>query len=234
MIWPEEPKSDLQSIEEAKDKHQKAKTVRERMRQYNKKVLDERMRKTKNLKPVKIGDVVLISQGIGTVRYVGPVHCRPKEDEYIGVELNKPKGKNNGTIMGKTYFICPPKFGLFVKSSRRKPVPKNHKMKELMEKISRLTNKDEEEFDFIPHDLFMGELDNNTPQVSQPGSPKRNRSIEPIIKVSEPPSPAASIISLASVISVSTFCSDGPQCEENSDEFIVIGTRESDPKLTNL
>jgi tubulin-folding cofactor B len=49
----------------------------------------------------------------GIVRYVG------KRDGakgfWVGVELDEPFGKNNGTLNGKTYFECDENFGVFVK-----------------------------------------------------------------------------------------------------------------------
>lgn len=58
-------------------------------------------------KPLKVGqrvDVVKDSQNKlrGTVSYVGTTLFSP--GKWIGVILDEPKGKNNGTVMGKTYF----------------------------------------------------------------------------------------------------------------------------------
>lgn len=49
----------------------------------------------------------------GTVRFVGPVHYA--KGDFVGVELDLPHGKNNGTIKGVTYFECEPKHGTMVK-----------------------------------------------------------------------------------------------------------------------
>lgn len=40
------------------------------------------------------------------------------EGTWLGVELRKPKGKNDGSVQGKRYFTCPPNCGLIVKPSR--------------------------------------------------------------------------------------------------------------------
>jgi dynactin 1 len=58
-------------------------------------------------KPLKVGqrvDVVKDAQSKlrGTVAYVGTTLFSP--GKWIGVILDEPKGKNNGTVMGKTYF----------------------------------------------------------------------------------------------------------------------------------
>ncbi|XP_071454463.1 tubulin-folding cofactor B [Hetaerina americana] len=49
----------------------------------------------------------------GTVMYSGTVEF--KSGWWIGVKYDEPLGKNNGTVQGKTYFVCPPKYGGFVK-----------------------------------------------------------------------------------------------------------------------
>lgn len=53
---------------------------------------------------------IVVGVGSGTIRFVG-LHAE-KNDARIGVEMNKPKGKNNGTVNGHKYFECPDGFGL--------------------------------------------------------------------------------------------------------------------------
>lgn len=43
-------------------------------------------------------------QGQGIVRYVGTTKF--KEGIWVGLELEVPKGKNNGEVQGHRYFSC--------------------------------------------------------------------------------------------------------------------------------
>ena len=38
--------------------------------------------------------------------------------KWIGVVLDEAKGKNDGTVQGKTYFTCPKDHGIFVRQSQ--------------------------------------------------------------------------------------------------------------------
>merc|ERR550534_1319320 len=78
----------------------------------------------------RVGDVLVCAQGLGIVRYVGPVEndeeIWPTNSglgcyiDRIGIELKdsskkKPKGIHNGTWMKKYYYTCPEKTGLFIR-----------------------------------------------------------------------------------------------------------------------
>ena len=40
-----------------------------------------------------------------------------REGFWVGVELGLPKGKNDGSIDGVSYFNCPPRHGLFTREA---------------------------------------------------------------------------------------------------------------------
>lgn len=55
----------------------------------------------------------------GTVQYVGDVpEITGSVGAWIGIVLDEPTGKNDGTIKGKRYFQCEPNFGIFVRAER--------------------------------------------------------------------------------------------------------------------
>ncbi|KAG8548814.1 hypothetical protein GDO81_024075 [Engystomops pustulosus] len=54
----------------------------------------------------------------GIVRYVGPADFQ--EGMWVGVELDLPAGKNDGSVGGKLYFKCNPGYGVLVRPNRVK------------------------------------------------------------------------------------------------------------------
>ena len=60
------------------------------------------------------------SVGRGIVRYSGQTDF--KVGKWIGVELDEPKGKNNGSVQGVEYFQCTMLHGIFVRSNQVKLV----------------------------------------------------------------------------------------------------------------
>lgn len=54
----------------------------------------------------------------GIVRYVGPADFQ--EGMWVGVELDLPAGKNDGSVGGKHYFKCNPGYGVLVRPNRVK------------------------------------------------------------------------------------------------------------------
>ncbi|KAM6221504.1 kinesin-like protein KIF13B [Rhynchocyon petersi] len=66
---------------------------------------------------LKEGEYVTVGTNkMGIVRYIGPTDFQ--EGTWIGVELDLPSGKNDGSIGGKQYFKCNPGYGLLVKPGR--------------------------------------------------------------------------------------------------------------------
>lgn len=57
---------------------------------------------------------------LGTVRFVGATQFA--EGMWIGVELDTPDGKNNGSVAGVDYFSCPDKHGSFRKPAQLEPL----------------------------------------------------------------------------------------------------------------
>lgn len=53
----------------------------------------------------------------GEIKYVGPI---PEigEGYFIGIKLDEPFGKNNGSVKGKSYFECAEGYGLFVRPNK--------------------------------------------------------------------------------------------------------------------
>jgi dynactin 1 len=49
------------------------------------------------------------------VRFVGTTHFAP--GDWIGIELDEPTGKNDGSVQGERYFDCDQGYGMFIRSS---------------------------------------------------------------------------------------------------------------------
>jgi len=64
---------------------------------------------------LRLGDRVIVMSSTGSktgmLRYIGVTDFAP--GEWCGVELDDPVGKNDGSVQGRRYFSCQPRFGLF-------------------------------------------------------------------------------------------------------------------------
>ena len=67
-----------------------------------------------------MGARVEVPPGRGVVRFCGTTSFSP--GKWIGIELNEPNGKNDGTVQGVKYFTCRPGYGVFVRPSQVKVV----------------------------------------------------------------------------------------------------------------
>ncbi|XP_048830050.1 CAP-Gly domain-containing linker protein 4-like isoform X2 [Brienomyrus brachyistius] len=66
---------------------------------------------------VRLGErVLVVGQRTGVVRFCGKTNFAP--GFWLGIELDKPSGKNDGSVGGVRYFTCPPKHGIFAPPSR--------------------------------------------------------------------------------------------------------------------
>ena len=64
---------------------------------------------------ILLGDrVILQSDQIGTVKYIGKLNFDALNRIFIGIHLDFPVGITDGTIRGQQYFQCPPGHGIFV------------------------------------------------------------------------------------------------------------------------
>uniref|UniRef100_K3WUU7 CAP-Gly domain-containing protein n=1 Tax=Globisporangium ultimum (strain ATCC 200006 / CBS 805.95 / DAOM BR144) TaxID=431595 RepID=K3WUU7_GLOUD len=70
---------------------------------------------------IEVGCVVSYAVGkSGVVRFVGETDFAA--GEWVGLELDKPEGKNNGELNGRVYFTCASNHGLFCKKAQIKAV----------------------------------------------------------------------------------------------------------------
>ncbi|GBP27962.1 Restin homolog [Eumeta japonica] len=76
---------------------------------------------------LKLGERVIVSSSrgskAGTLRFVGTTDFAP--GVWAGVELDDPLGKNDGSVEGKRYFECAPRFGLFAPIAKVSRSPSN-------------------------------------------------------------------------------------------------------------
>lgn len=64
-----------------------------------------------------LGDrVLVVGQRVGTIKFFGTTNFAP--GHWYGIELEKPHGKNDGSVGGVRYFSCSPRYGIFAPPSR--------------------------------------------------------------------------------------------------------------------
>lgn len=81
---------------------------------------------SKSKQTVSVGEVVMADLGkqgykMGVVKFVGETRFQP--GEWIGVALDRPNGKHNGSVQGVSYFKCKQKHGVFVKIDKIMKAP---------------------------------------------------------------------------------------------------------------
>ncbi|XP_064484401.1 tubulin-folding cofactor B-like [Ornithodoros turicata] len=95
-------------------------TFNEEQKDMLRKIAEEKEKKKKELlKVIQIGNRCEV-HGVkqqparhGTVMFVGEVDFKP--GVWVGVKYDLPLGKNDGSVNGKRYFECLPKYGGFVR-----------------------------------------------------------------------------------------------------------------------
>ncbi|KAM9341699.1 CAP-Gly domain-containing linker protein 4 [Symphorus nematophorus] len=66
---------------------------------------------------VRVGErVLVVGQRTGVVQFYGKTSFAP--GLWLGIKLDKPSGKNDGSVGGVRYFSCPAKHGVFAPPSR--------------------------------------------------------------------------------------------------------------------
>jgi dynactin complex subunit len=62
---------------------------------------------------IKVGSRVKVKENIGTVKFIGSF--QGAQGEWVGVELDTPDGKTDGTFNDVVVFECKPNHGVLVR-----------------------------------------------------------------------------------------------------------------------
>ncbi|KAJ1976839.1 hypothetical protein H4R35_002527 [Dimargaris xerosporica] len=68
---------------------------------------------------LQLGSRVEVQGKMGTIRFMGGTDFAA--GKWVGIELDEPTGKNDGSVQGKPYFSCQPNYGVFVRPSQVRP-----------------------------------------------------------------------------------------------------------------
>eukprot|EP01084_Bolivina_argentea_P199755 341737_1 len=80
-------------------------------------IIKTNSKNNQNVPRVTIGDKIecIKAKCKGTIKFIGIPYSMKKTNIFYGVELEKPKGTNNGTIKDRYYFKCKNKYGIMLK-----------------------------------------------------------------------------------------------------------------------
>ncbi|OQS04973.1 hypothetical protein THRCLA_02847, partial [Thraustotheca clavata] len=106
----EEQGEENDNVEEQEKQHEEEEEQEENVEETNREMSDEHH--------AQIGDRVCVSEKelFGKVRYIGEV--MGFQGLWIGVELDTPSGKNDGSVKGEYFFNCKPNYGVFVRPTQ--------------------------------------------------------------------------------------------------------------------
>ena len=84
----------------------------------------QKKNQNKNKSEYIVGSAIELKDGLkGIIRYIGKVkgaNGKNKKGMFYGIELTEAKGKNDGYVNGRSYFMTKPNHGIFVKLDRIK------------------------------------------------------------------------------------------------------------------
>ncbi|CAG8506144.1 2088_t:CDS:2 [Acaulospora morrowiae] len=65
---------------------------------------------------LKLNTKIKIFDQCGVIRFIGPTSFAT--GKWVGIELDSPLGKNDGSVNGKRYFVCKENHGIFARASK--------------------------------------------------------------------------------------------------------------------